>query len=366
MYCGQCGKRIMENMLFCPFCGSPIVIPDQDGAPVAAPERAPMAERPREAPAAAEPVEATPAETQAGEERGAEAPGRDASRTESAETDRPVSLFDEIPAEEPHRDKDAFIPLSFEEETPGENRRAEDLEIVSAKVEVESAPPESRPSRRPAPREFRRPESARRRAAQTYIPVKDVDLEDIFMDGAGEEDDYDDYDLDESDARDRVDFDFEEPERGGFLQRHVRGVVGLALLLILLAICVVWAFSSKGQRTLAKANLAWTAQPYADLGYEAYRQDSDRLAARYYEKALERDETNYEYAHSAMVAYYEAEDIPSAAAMLKKCIAMNPDSPEPYQELMILYPDAQTRPWEIQELIRQGYERTGNAALKQD
>ena len=30
MYCGQCGKKVMENMLFCPFCGAPIVIPDQD------------------------------------------------------------------------------------------------------------------------------------------------------------------------------------------------------------------------------------------------------------------------------------------------------------------------------------------------
>jgi len=30
MYCGQCGKKVMENMLFCPFCGSPIVIPYQD------------------------------------------------------------------------------------------------------------------------------------------------------------------------------------------------------------------------------------------------------------------------------------------------------------------------------------------------
>ena len=30
MYCGQCGKKVMDNMLFCPFCGSPIVIPEQD------------------------------------------------------------------------------------------------------------------------------------------------------------------------------------------------------------------------------------------------------------------------------------------------------------------------------------------------
>ena len=30
MYCSQCGKKVAENMLFCPFCGAPIVIPEQD------------------------------------------------------------------------------------------------------------------------------------------------------------------------------------------------------------------------------------------------------------------------------------------------------------------------------------------------
>ena len=94
--------------------------------------------------------------------------------------------------------------------------------------------------------------------------------------------------------------------------------------------------------------------------------DSDLLAARYYEKALARDPENYEYAHSAMVAYYEADEIESAAAMLKKCIEMDPDNPEPYQEMMILYPDAQTRPWEITELIRLGHQRTGDESLKQN
>jgi len=127
---------------------------------------------------------------------------------------------------------------------------------------------------------------------------------------------------------------------------------------------VVWAFSPKGQLVLAKMNLAWTPQVYADLGYEAYMQDSDKLAARYYEKALARDESNYEYAHSAMVAYYEADEIESAAAMLKKCIEMDPDNPEPYHEMMILYPDVKTRPWEVAELIRLGYQRTGDASLK--
>lgn len=65
-----------------------------------------------------------------------------------------------------------------------------------------------------------------------------------------------------------------------------------------------------------------------------------------------------------MVAYYEAEDIEAAAGMLRKCIAMQPDNAEPYREMLILYPDAETRPWEISELIRTGYQRTGDEALK--
>ena len=30
MYCSHCGKKVTDTMLFCPFCGDPIVIPDQD------------------------------------------------------------------------------------------------------------------------------------------------------------------------------------------------------------------------------------------------------------------------------------------------------------------------------------------------
>jgi len=35
MYCSQCGKKLGDAMLFCPFCGEPIVIPEQDDAQVA-------------------------------------------------------------------------------------------------------------------------------------------------------------------------------------------------------------------------------------------------------------------------------------------------------------------------------------------
>ena len=36
MYCSHCGKKVGDAMLFCPFCGEPIVIPEQDEEPAAA------------------------------------------------------------------------------------------------------------------------------------------------------------------------------------------------------------------------------------------------------------------------------------------------------------------------------------------
>ncbi len=371
MYCGQCGKKVMENMLFCPFCGSPIVIPEQDEAQPNVPAEAEETlEKPLD-------VEQTDWEESL--------PSMDVREEESPrDAQRPVSLFaayDAAPQQEAP-DKH-FVPLSFDFEVDMDDQPPEaqsapvDIipEFRDQNEEGDVQASSQRPTRRNAP-ELMRPENAQRRAANTYIPIKEITPTDMFMDGFDAQDDYDDYDADDYDApvsRDRCyrdeiedDFDFEEPESGSFFQRHIRGIVGLLLLLMVAIICLIWAFSGKGQLTLAQMNLAWTAQPYADLGYAAYQQDSDLLAARYYEKALSRDGDNYEYAHSAMVAYYEADETESAAAMLKKCIELDPDNPEPYAEMLILYPDVQSRPWDITELVRQGYQRTGDASLKLD
>ena len=338
MYCGQCGKKVMENMLFCPFCGAPIVIPDQDAPASSAPS------------SGSKPVE---------------------QRTESdaqADAKAPSSLFDD--ADRPVQPKqvpvEEFEPLRFDFDAPDAQDEPTPEPEPEHKPEpepiVEDVPePPAPPKRRSAPT---RPENHRSRSANTYIPVKDMDLDDIFMDRGDEEDAYD---LDDGyDDPYEDDFDYEEPESGSFFQRHIRGVVALILMLILLVVCAAWGISPRGQRVLAQVNLAWSAEAYADLGYEAYQKDSDLLAARYYEKALNRDPENYEYAHSAMVAYYEADKLDSAAAMLKKCVDLDPDNPEPYEELLILYPDPETRPWDISELIRMGYQRTGAQSLKQE
>lgn len=345
MYCGQCGKKVMDNMLFCPFCGSPIVIPNQDEPAAQGGSAVQPADEARDEPAGK--IKAAP----------------------EVEPAYPASLFDAPAAgirRESAEPQEEFVPLSFDFETQDApepevqseaGEEPQQSEAAPLDIPEEEMPEATAAPRRPAPP---RPQSSRKRPANTYIPVKEIDPDDIFMDAD------DDYDLDDDfDDEDDDDYYYEDREEGSFFQRHVRGLVALLLFFVLLSVCVLWATTDKGQSTLARFNLAWRADSYAELGYAAYQQNNDLMAARYYEKALARDEDNYEYAHSAMVAYYEADQIEASANMLKKCISMEPDNPEPYQELLILYPDAQQRPWEIKELIRQGYERTGESALLQ-
>ena len=49
MFCSQCGKRVTDNMLFCPYCGAPIVIPEQEDEAAEAPKAAPT-DRPEPTP----------------------------------------------------------------------------------------------------------------------------------------------------------------------------------------------------------------------------------------------------------------------------------------------------------------------------
>lgn len=367
MFCGQCGKRVLDTMLFCPFCGSPIVIPDQETG---------------------EPATAAPAPVEAPEQPAVDLPEAEEEVFPEAEDESEADAFIDLEPEpkedfEPlHFDEpDAFdaladepepeiLPAVEEPERPvslfddAEDAQEDEAEVIPLEPDEEEdeVPPEE-PPRRTSPA-GRRPEGpSSRRSNQTFIPVRNVDMDDIFMDNAhpDPEDEYDPYDDDDDDYDGG--FDFEEPERGSFVQRHIRGIVGLILLLILIVIFLIWAMMPKGQQLLATANLAWSAETYNDMGYEAYEAGQYHQAATYFERALAREANNYEYAHSAMVAYYEAEETDSALAMLKKCIEMRPDDPEPYHEMLILYPNAEERPWEVKELLRLGYERTGDASL---
>lgn len=377
MFCSQCGKKVMENMLFCPFCGSPIVIPDQEVQPVeavkepvraAAKKASEITAQEQTAVEVEEVSKVVPAEQ---EDQGLlnisinwdsdeVVPETDETEENDAELEDVSYLFEEDEDEENDDDEDVeFVPLDLEaleiesiEPAVGGDVNSEISELLSSQLE-ETDRPKSKLNRSNAKTPVRtRPHG---QGKNTYVPVKAFDPEDIFLDGGNDEDDYDDYEDD--------DYDYEEPEYGGFFVRHIRGLVALALFVIVLAILAGWACSDAGQRSLANANLAWRPSVYESMGYEAYQNGSYVLSAGYYEKALARDAENYSYAYSAGIAYYMAEDIPRAADMGKRAVELNPSRADAYHLLLRLYPDAATRPWDVSSLLQKGYQLTGDAAL---
>ena len=280
----------------------------------------------------------------------------------------------ETPAED-------FAPLVLDEagEKPEESDWKGEITRKKQAVAVEKKPPEmKRDEEAPvklqgtAPKLEAQAQEARpkdkgqkrRKQANTLVPPKTMDPGDIFMDdrrAAYEEGDpYDDDDLDDDLSGS---FSFEDEDEGSFFMRHLRGIVGLALFAILILLFVIYAFSRAGQVSLARANVAWSKDAYSTLGYHYFQSGDYGQAGLYYERALQRDPTSYSFASSAAMAYLEAGDNEKATAMLKRCAEIDPTKLEPYAYLLKLYPDAASRPWDITQLLQQGYQRTGDARL---
>ena len=398
MYCSHCGKKVGEDMLFCPFCGKPIVIPEQDDAPAVPADateasvygggEAPEAKH-REAEAATGEAaanagnESTPDPENRESPNGAEAPEPtedaaaellDWDRTRKRHMEADVWARPEAPA-------DSFSPLALDEadEKPAESDWKEEITRKKASVTLDKKPPEMKRDEETTARldgaapklekeiqgaKSRDEGKKRRKPANTLVPPKTMDPDDIFMDrkrAPYEEDDPYDDDAEGDDLRGS--FAFEEDDEGSFFMRHLRGIVGLALFVILLLMFVIYAFSRAGQVSLARVNAAWSKDAYSTLGYQYYQAGDYSQAGLYYERALQRDPNSYSFASSAAMAYLEAGDNEKAAAMLKRCAEIDPAKLEPYVYLLKLYPDAASRPWDITQLLQQGYQRTGDARL---
>jgi len=409
MYCSQCGKKVNDTMLFCPFCGKAIVIPDQDDEPVpsamavdsaskeAAPEPAPVeanaaieaveepgaAEAQVERATTAEPEpEPMPAHADAMPEPEAPAkPAREVGEAEAELLDWDRSRRQYASGDEwanPEGDREDFAPLTLEESSEQDRDESWREEIARRKEEAapEKKAPEMRDEGEPVRLEGTAPkleaeiQSAKplsaghdkaHKSANTLVPPKQMNPNDIFMDGG--DDAFDEFDA--PDKKDYVEeeFVFEDADEGSFFMRHIRGIVGLALLVILLLMFVIFAFSKPGQQSLAKINLAWNKDTYTELGVKSFNDGQYAQAATYYERALQRDPQNYDYASSAVMAYEKAGNKEKEAEMLKRCIEIRPDALEPYFYLLQLYPSAAQRPWEITQLLKQGFERTGDVRL---
>lgn len=399
MYCSHCGKKVNDTMLFCPFCGDPIVIPEQDepqaapGADSAPVEAAPVEAAPVEAVPEPTPVEPEPKADEEPEpvhepepvpEMEPEAPAKPAREVGEAEAElldwnetRRQYAADDVWANPGDGGGEAFKPLSFDGEAKAEAGDADAgwREEIARKKE-EAAPEKKAPDMRgdfepvrldgTAPKLEADIEGAKpirekpHKSANTLVPPKQMDPNDIFMDGG--DDDYDEFDAPSGKAKDE-EFVYEDADEGSFFMRHIRGIVGLALFVILLLMFVIFAFSKSGQLSLARINLAWSTDAYSQLGYENYQAENFTQAGLFYERALQREPDNYNFASSAAMAYVSAKDTDKAAAMLKRCAEIRPELLEPYIYLLNLYPDAAQRPWDVTQLLQQGYERTGDARL---
>lgn len=393
MYCSHCGKKVGEDMLFCPFCGKPIVIPEQDDGPMAAsaaeggeghearhrePETIvvkPAAENPEIKPTSVLKGDGAPDDSTGAEplaDAAAELLDWDRSRKRHMEAD--VWARPDAPTED-------FSPLSLEEadEKLADSEWKDAITRKKASVTLEKKPPEMKRDEETTARldgsapkleldiqgaKPRDEGKKRRKPVNTLVPPKTMDPDDIFMDrkrASYEADDPYDEDGEADDLRGG--FAFEEDDESSFFMRHLRGIVGLALFVILLLLFVIYGFSRAGQVSLARVNAAWSKDAYSTLGYQYYQAGDYSQAGLYYERALQRDPNSYSFASSAAMAYLEAGDNEKAAAMLKRCAEIDPAKLEPYVYLLKLYPDAASRPWDITQLLQQGYQRTGDARL---
>ena len=430
MFCSRCGKKVLEYMLFCPFCGTEIVVPDQQAASEVESEAKPGFDF--EA-SGSEPAEsAEPAFPHPEVDDGSAEETDDAPFTFDKPRMEPVEEPDEAPLERfkaggPRRDE-----LSWGRDE-GDSGSLEDSLFGTEDDEPEQTPfdrfeVEQANDRQKEPAYYRHGESATGKSTETYpeitrrsqrqsgggrkseserdervrkyagvsstsprldrseryAPVKSTSEDDMFMDDVA--DDYDDYDAYEdrleADYRssrrsaaksqrrryhddDDDDDDDERDEDSGFLMRHIRGIVGAILFLVLILVLVLYFLSDAGQASLARINatLPIKSEIYAELGKQSYEAGDFRQPGVYYERALARDPQSYNWASSAVMSYIAEENTDKAVEMLKKCIEINPQAVEPYYYLMTLYPDASSRPWDVAQLIQQGYQMTGDARL---
>ncbi len=389
MFCTRCGKKVRQDMLFCPYCGSPVEPLEEEeavqkeeapvvgeGKPSSEPSVAP------EAPETAEPdpIEETPAASQEAPSRRAErfeeppradegfaSPSfrdtrdadpriKDTGKGESTPSAAPERSFRFAErTEEPRRADEGFVPLSdlypaHHEDEP----RVQSLFEQWDEDDKIAQPTEVRLDGH-MPTLNRKADSSARQEGKpsTYVPEKiDPSPDDLFL---SDEEDYD---------SNPPGYDYEEKPTGSFFFRHIRGIVSLALMLILALILVVWLLSPGGQRVLARIGVSSNPEIYAQLGREAYDNGAYATAAVWYEKALAFDEKEYNYAYSAGVCYYEAKNSGKAEENFRKAIDLKPYDANAYIYIRLLYANSSSIPQSVIDLIQLGYMRTGSDQLR--
>ena len=394
VYCSACGQKNPDEARFCAFCGARLLtapLPEQE--PDTAPEweAESIFDRPTEARAAqapdGKPQDEAPVDAGVSALEAVQPPHR-----YDASEDKGVRAGATPRTARPVERRNADVPRSARRERQPENvtraagsgwerpepqsgtQTRKSARIVASHsttragdvVRADHAPKaEYSPWAKPTATD-KALRAARNGAPSTIVPRRGGQLppeeepEDLFFDGYDEELEPPRYvDPREEDER-------EEMRRLSYVEKNVRGFIGVGLTMLTLLILAAWLFLfPSGQMMLARFGLTDSATAYAGIARSAYDGGNYSMAAKNYYQALLLDDDNYEYAISTADCYMKAGNTGSAATALTMAIDINASDKRAYQLLQQLYPDAQTRPTAVAELLSQGATLTGDGSLTQ-
>ena len=319
MYCSECGKKNPDQAKFCAYCGAKLLTETEEVSAVDVPEW--EAESRFDAPAAtaADSAWAKPAEEMSEPE---EAPVKPAEAT--AEPPKPAAA-----------------------------RKKADDGIVRADHSRTETSPWAKPEDTGRARR-----AARSGAPSTIVPVRGRETEpeqDLFFDG---------YDRPQQ-PRKAVSKRSKQ-RKPSFWEKNLRSVIGIGMTMATLALCAVWLLLfPSGQQMMARFGLTDNPTAYAGIAKSAYDAQNYATAAQNYYQALLLDNDNYEYALMTAQCYLLAGSDGAASTALTMAIDINASDVRAYRMLQQIYPNAQTRPAAVKELLSQGATLTGDASLNQ-
>lgn len=195
-------------------------------------------------------------------------------------------------------------------------------------------------------------------APSTIVPLQGQapePVQDLFFDG---------YDNPQVPAPRRKQKVYRE-KKPSFLEKNLRGIVGIALTMGTIAILAAWLFLfPSGQQMMARFGLTDNPAAYAAIAQNALEANNYSAAAQNYYQALLLDDDNYDYALKTAQCYQLAGSDGAASTALTMAIDINASDIRAYQQLQRLYPDRETRPKAVSELLSQGATLTGDASLR--
>lgn len=324
MYCSECGKKNPDAAKFCAYCGAKLLTgPEIEDTLDAAPEW--DAESRFDKPAAAN-VWAKPAEPETTDAADPIAVEPVAALKHSAAPQKPAVMHRQSPA------PDGVVRANH----------------ARPAAQSQWAKPDNTARARQA---------ARSGAPSTIVPVHgrdDEPVNDLFFDG---------YDAAPVQRRQPA---RRKQKKPSFFEQNLRGIIGVGLTLGTLLIIAVWLFIlPSGQQMLARFGLTDNPAAYANVAASAYDAQNYSTAAQNYYQALLLDDDNYEYALRTAQCYQQAGNTGAASTALTMAIDIDASDVRAYRLLQQLYPDAQTRPTAVSELLSQGATLTGDATLTQ-